>query len=87
MRYVSPDGAGELRADLTVACDGRGSWSVTKPDCHPGVPVPFDVWWFRLPREMDASYSLIPRTGPGRVVIMLPREGLLPDRLPDPEGQ
>lgn len=76
VRYTSPDGEGELRADLTVACDGRGSLVRQEAGLTPReFPVPFDVWWFRLPREMDASYSLIPRTGPGRVVIMLPREG------------
>jgi 2-polyprenyl-6-methoxyphenol hydroxylase-like FAD-dependent oxidoreductase len=37
--------------------------------------VPFDVWWFRLPRNQTAQYSLIPRTGPGRALIMIPREG------------
>ena len=38
-------------------------------------PVPFDVWWFRLPREQGGQYSLIPRTKPGRALIMIPREG------------
>ncbi len=76
VRYSSPVGDGELLADLTVACDGRTSLVrqeaglVTR-----NFPVPFDVWWFRLPREMDAVYSLIPRIAPGRVLIMLPREG------------
>ena len=75
-RYSSPDGEGELRADLTVACDGR--WSVVRQAAGLAArefPVPFDVWWFRLPRESGAQYSLIPRTAPGRVLIMIPREG------------
>lgn len=76
VRYRGPDGDGELAAGLTVACDGR--WSVCRREA--GLvprewPVPFDVWWFRLPRDMDAEYSLIPRTAPGRVLIMIPREG------------
>lgn len=76
VRYTSPDGDGELTADLTVACDGRGS-AVRAASGLPlrEWPVPFDVWWFRLPRDMDAEYSLIPRFGPGRVLIMIPREG------------
>jgi 2-polyprenyl-6-methoxyphenol hydroxylase-like FAD-dependent oxidoreductase len=74
--YTSPDGAGELRADLTVACDGRTSVvrqsaGLTARD----FPVPFDVWWFRLPRDSNAEYTLIPRFGPGRMLIMIPREG------------
>ena len=42
-----------MRADLTVACDGRGStlraamgvWGRAK-----SFGAPMDVWWFRLPR-------------------------------------
>jgi len=76
VRYRGPDGEGELLADLTVACDGR--WSVCRQQAGLATrewPVPFDVWWFRLPRDMTAEFSLIPRTAPGRVVIMIPREG------------
>ena len=76
VRYRTPAGEGELRADLTVACDGRTSVvrqaaGLTARE----YPVPFDVWWFRLPRADDAEYSLIPRTAPGRLLIMIPREG------------
>ena len=76
VRYLSQDGPGELRADLTIACDGRTSvlrqaagLSATE------YPVPFDVWWFRLPRHSGGQYSLIPRTAGGRTLIMIPREG------------
>jgi 2-polyprenyl-6-methoxyphenol hydroxylase-like FAD-dependent oxidoreductase len=75
IRYRGPNGDGELRADLTVACDGR--WSVLRQQSGLPLrewPVPFDVWWFRLPRDAAAQYSLIPRTAPGRVLIMIPRE-------------
>ena len=76
VRYRTPACEGELRADLTVACDGRTSVvrqaaGLTARE----YPVPFDVWWFRLPRADDAEYSLIPRTAPGRLLIMIPREG------------
>ncbi len=76
VRYRSPDGEGELNAHLVVACDGRTS--TVRADSGLPVrqwPVPFDVWWFRLPRDANAEYSLIPRTAPGKVLIMIPREG------------
>jgi 2-polyprenyl-6-methoxyphenol hydroxylase-like FAD-dependent oxidoreductase len=76
VRYRGPDGEGELTANLTVACDGRTS-TVRRESGLPvrEWPVPFDVWWFRLPRDADAEYSLVPRIEPGRVLIMIPREG------------
>ncbi len=74
--YTSPDGHGELRANLTVACDGRTS-TVRRDAGLTGreFPVPFDVWWFRLPRDGSAEYTLIPRIAPRRMLIMIPREG------------
>lgn len=45
---------GELRADLTVACDGRHSLLRSAAGLRSReYPVPFDVWWFRLPRRPD----------------------------------
>ncbi|TMR94250.1 FAD-dependent oxidoreductase [Nonomuraea basaltis] len=45
---------GEIRADLTVACDGRHSVLRRKAGLRPKeFPVPFDTWWFRLPRHPD----------------------------------
>ena len=49
-------------------------------------PVPFDVWWFRLPRDMNAPYSLDPADRSGSGSDHDSAGGLLPDRLPDPEG-
>ncbi len=87
VRYRSPAGEGELSADLTVACDGRTS-TVRRES---GLPVrewavPFDVWWFRLPRDADAECSLVPRTAPGRLLIMIPREGYLQIAYLIPKG-
>ncbi|MGB8387842.1 FAD-dependent oxidoreductase, partial [Mycobacterium sp.] len=75
VQYRSADRTGQLHADLTVGCDGR--WSTVRRDAGLTAheyPVPFDVWWFRLPRKSDAEYSLIPRTTAGRTLIMIPRE-------------
>ena len=88
VRYESKDGPGELRADLTVGCDGR--WSVVRRDAGLQVkewPVSFDVWWFRLPRrEDDATYTLFPRLGQGKAMIVIPREGYLQIALLIPKG-
>ena len=52
VRYRGKDGeTGEIRAELTVACDGRSSLLRDEVGLTPKeFPVPFDVWWFRLPR-------------------------------------
>ena len=76
VRYQDADGPGELRADLTVACDGR--WSIARREAGLDArefPVNFDVWWFRLPNDKPAQPTLLPRLGPGRAAIMIPREG------------
>jgi 2-polyprenyl-6-methoxyphenol hydroxylase-like FAD-dependent oxidoreductase len=76
VRYAGPDGTGELRAELTVACDGR--WSIVRQAAGLEAreyPVNFDVWWFRLPRQGAADFSFLPRTGPGKALAVIPREG------------
>jgi 2-polyprenyl-6-methoxyphenol hydroxylase-like FAD-dependent oxidoreductase len=63
----------EIRADLTVACDGR--WSVIRE--HSGLPVtefpmPIDVLWFRVPRAHSAPETL-GYLGDGQIVIAINR--------------
>lgn len=88
VRYESPDGAGKLRADLTVGCDGR--WSVVRREADLPArewPTSFDVWWFRLPRRPeDSDYTLFPRVAPGRAMIVIPREGYFQVALLIPKG-
>ena len=88
VRYTSPDGPGELRADLVVGCDGRTS--AVRRDA--GLPIRTTrcrstCGGSGCPAIRQAQFSLIPRTKPGRALIMIPARRLLPDRLPDSEGQ
>ena len=76
VRYQGSEGPGELRAELTVACDGR--WSIARREAGLKTreyPVNFDVWWFRLPREGAAEFSLLPRMAPGKALVVIPRKG------------
>ena len=87
VRYQSPSGPGELRAELTVGCDGRGSLARREGGLKPReYPVPFDVWWFRLPRDANATFTLFPRTAPGKALIVIPREGYLQIAFLIPKG-
>ena len=68
VRCQGSEGPGELRAELTVACDGR--WSIARHEAGLKTReyrVNFDVWWFKLPREGAADFSFLPRFVPGRV--------------------
>ncbi|MGO8851295.1 FAD-dependent oxidoreductase [Mycobacterium sp.] len=87
VRYRRPDGPGELRAELTVACDGR--WSIARHEAGLKTreyPVKFDVWWFRLPRKEDTEFSFLPRVGPGKALAVIPREGYYQIAYLGPKG-
>lgn len=60
VQYRGPDGAfGQLRADLTIACDGRSSTLRSAMGLVPrSFDVPMDIWWFRLPRRPDDPAEL-----------------------------
>ncbi|MFG3307500.1 FAD-dependent oxidoreductase [Streptomyces wuyuanensis] len=63
--YRTSDGrTGELRATLTVACDGRGSIARALPELGlESFNCPMDAWWFRLPRHEDDPSGLVGGVG------------------------
>jgi 2-polyprenyl-6-methoxyphenol hydroxylase-like FAD-dependent oxidoreductase len=76
VRYDGPEGPGELRAELTIGCDGR--WSIARREADLKTreyPVNFDVWWFRLPRDGDEEFTFLPRLAPGKALVVIPRKG------------
>lgn len=85
--YVAPDGPGTLRADLVVACDGRWS-AVRRAVGLPSVetPVPFDVWWVRVPTPHRVGETLVPRLARGRAAVPIPRPGYLQVAVLGPKG-
>jgi 2-polyprenyl-6-methoxyphenol hydroxylase-like FAD-dependent oxidoreductase len=63
----------EIRADVTVACDGR--WSVIREQSALPVrkfPMPIDVLWFRLPRA-DSAPETLGYLGGGQIIIAIDR--------------
>jgi len=79
VRYRGPDGAGEIHADLTLACDGRTS-ALRRASGLPGLEyrVPFDLWWFRLPRHPNEAGEIAgaaPVASRGEILLALTREG------------
>ncbi|WP_267128858.1 FAD-dependent oxidoreductase [Ornithinicoccus halotolerans] len=68
----------ELRADLTIAADGRES--LVRREAGLPVrefPVNADAWWFRLPTDGKVGETLMPRIVDGRFYVVIPRDGYL----------
>lgn len=64
----------EVRAALTVACDGRGSAVRAAAGLRSrAFGVPMDVWWFRLPRHADDPEGGVGRIGNGGLMVMIDR--------------
>lgn len=64
----------EMRAELTVACDGRYSTVRSAAGHAPrSFGVPMDVWWFRLPRRSGDPRGLAGVLRAGQAVIVIDR--------------
>ena len=64
----------EVRADLTVACDGRGSAVRAAAGLRPrSFGVPMDVWWFRLSRRPGDPSGGVGRFSRGHFCVMIDR--------------
>ena len=76
VRYVDWETGAEheLRASVTVACDGRGSTVRAAAGLRPrSFGVPMDVWWFRLPRRDDDPPGGVGRFTRGHFCVLIDR--------------
>ncbi|MGD1223490.1 FAD-dependent oxidoreductase [Streptomyces krungchingensis] len=75
VRYRTSDGrTGELRATLTVACDGRGSLARSRPELGlRRYSCPMDAWWFRLPRRDGDPHGLVGAAGDRLLTALIDR--------------
>jgi 2-polyprenyl-6-methoxyphenol hydroxylase-like FAD-dependent oxidoreductase len=72
--YRDHTGTKQMRAALTVACDGRHSTVRSAVGPTPrSFGVPMDVWWFRLPRRADDPEGLAGVLRAGHATIMIDR--------------
>jgi 2-polyprenyl-6-methoxyphenol hydroxylase-like FAD-dependent oxidoreductase len=74
VRATTPDGEIEIRADLTVGCDGRHS---TLRQCAgfsvENLGAPMDVMWFRISRNASDPGEALGHVEGGRMLVMLNR--------------
>ncbi|HEV7823818.1 MAG TPA: FAD-dependent oxidoreductase [Mycobacteriales bacterium] len=74
VRYRTADGVREVRALLTVACDGRHS-AVRRAAGLRAVEygAPMDALWYRIPKEDSDPSGTFGRLAPGRLFPMIDR--------------
>ncbi|SEH73756.1 2-polyprenyl-6-methoxyphenol hydroxylase [Mycolicibacterium rutilum] len=75
VRYRGTDGeVREMRAALTVACDGRSSTLRAAMGLKAkDFGAPMDVWWFRVPREDGDPAGLAGELGAGHALAAIDR--------------
>jgi 2-polyprenyl-6-methoxyphenol hydroxylase-like FAD-dependent oxidoreductase len=74
VRYRAADGWHEVRALLTVGCDGRSSRirKLANVELTKSSP-PMDVLWFRIPRKPTDPEGVLAHFGQGHAMVMLDR--------------
>lgn len=71
---VTSDGPLRITADLTVACDGRGSRMRELAGLQVrNLGAPIDVLWFRLPKYADDPVDMLGHLERGSMVVTLDR--------------
>jgi 2-polyprenyl-6-methoxyphenol hydroxylase-like FAD-dependent oxidoreductase len=74
IRAQAPDGEIEIRADLTVGCDGRHSTLRRQAGFEvDNLGAPMDVLWFRLSRKDSDGDETVGHIEAGRMLVMLDR--------------
>ena len=74
VRAKTPDGQIEIRADLTVACDGRHSTLRERAGFSvENLRAPMDVMWFRISRNINDPSEVVAHVESGRMLVMLNR--------------
>ena len=74
VRATTPDGSLEVRAELTVGCDGRHSTVRERAGLIvDDLGAPMDVLWFRLSKKPSDPSQTMGRFDAGRIVVMIDR--------------
>ncbi len=75
VKATTPRGDIEVRATLTVGCDGRSSTVRERAGLQiQSLGAPIDVLWFRVSRRPNDPGQVLGRFVPGKILVMLNRE-------------
>jgi 2-polyprenyl-6-methoxyphenol hydroxylase-like FAD-dependent oxidoreductase len=70
----TPDGPVEIRADLTIGCDGRHSMVRQRADLEvEEIGAPMDVLWFRSGKPAGETESVFARVEAGKMMVTFDR--------------
>jgi 2-polyprenyl-6-methoxyphenol hydroxylase-like FAD-dependent oxidoreductase len=70
----TPDGAIDIRADLTIGCDGRHSIVRQRANLEVNdIGAPMDVLWFRAGKRTGETESVFARVEPGKMMVTFDR--------------
>jgi 2-polyprenyl-6-methoxyphenol hydroxylase-like FAD-dependent oxidoreductase len=70
----TPEGPVQIRADLTIGCDGRHSMVREKAGLEvEEIGAPMDVLWFRAGKRGDQSESVFARVETGKMMVTFDR--------------
>ncbi len=74
VRAMTPEGAIDIEADLTIACDGRHSTVRERAGLNvEEIGAPMDVLWFRAGRKPDETENVFARIEPGKMMVTFDR--------------
>jgi 2-polyprenyl-6-methoxyphenol hydroxylase-like FAD-dependent oxidoreductase len=74
VQAVTPDGPVEIRADLTIGCDGRHSMVRQRADLEvEEIGAPMDVLWFRSGKPAGETESVFARIEAGKMMVTFDR--------------
>jgi 2-polyprenyl-6-methoxyphenol hydroxylase-like FAD-dependent oxidoreductase len=74
VRASTPGGPVDIRADLTIGCDGRHSLVRQRADLKvEELGAPIDVLWFRAGKQANENESVFARIEPGKMLVTFDR--------------
>jgi 2-polyprenyl-6-methoxyphenol hydroxylase-like FAD-dependent oxidoreductase len=87
VRAATPEGVLEVRADLTVAADGRHSTVRSRAQLPVTVlGAPMDVFWMRISRHRSDANQALGRIQPGQIFVTINRDEYWQCALVIPKG-
>ena len=74
VRATTPEGAVDIEADLTIACDGRHSLVRERAGLAiEEIGAPMDVLWFRAGKRESETENVFARVDPGSMMVTFDR--------------